>query len=228
MAGSDPRPEDDPGSFGESFAKAITRQVHEELLAELAGERGERGERRRRKDAPSKPEGIVTIVFTDIEDSSGLVSRLGDQGARDRVRRHDDVLREVARANDGVEIERAGDGFMIAFSTATKALAFAVDLQRRISGAAADDGTAEHASLRVRVGMETGEVIAEEQGYFGRTVFQASRIADVAVGGQIVVSQATRLIGSPSGLEFRDIGEHELKGLGGQHRLYDVGWRDAS
>ncbi len=219
--------EETQASLGKSFAEAITRQVHEELLEELATDRGSHG-RRRRRDGPAKPEGIVTIVFTDIENSSGLVSRLGDRGARDLIRRHDDVLREVTRENEGVEIERAGDGFMIAFSTATKALAFAVGLQRRIS--AGDDAGSRPGApepLRVRVGMETGEVIAEEQGYFGRTVFQASRIADLAAGGQIVVSEATRLIGAPSGLEFRDLGEHELKGLGGPFRLHEVAWADS-
>src|SRR5262249_6405688 len=78
--------------------------------------------------------------------------------------------------------------------------------------------------VRVRIGMETGEVIAEEQGYFGRTVFQASRISEVGGGGQIVVSQATRLIGGAE-FDFGDLGDHELKGLGGPHRLFELEWR---
>src|SRR6476646_2941589 len=124
-------------SVGQSFAAAITRQVHEDLLEELADERSARGKKRRDRDR-SKPEGIVTIVFTDIVDSSRLVSELGDNAARDLIRAHDEILRETARAHEGVEVERAGDGFMIAFSLPSKALAFAVELQRRFSRPPAD------------------------------------------------------------------------------------------
>jgi class 3 adenylate cyclase len=215
--------EEERASIGRSFAEAITRQVHEELLQELKTEGRGRGSKRwGRGDGREKPEGIVTIVFTDIEDSSGLVSSLGDAEARSLFRQHDEVLRQAARANDGVEIERAGDGFMIAFSTATRAVSFAIDLQRAL---AAHTESAP-AGIRVRIGMETGEVIAEEQGYFGRTVFLASRIADLAQGGQIVVSEATRQIASGGGFAFQDLGEHELKGLGGPYRLSEVGWRE--
>jgi class 3 adenylate cyclase len=210
-------------SIAKSFGEAITRQVHEELLESLVHERGERGRRTRRRGAGAeKPEGIVTIVFTDIVDSSVLVSTLGDQAARDRIRQHDDILREVVRTHDGTEIERAGDGFMIAFSTASRAVAFAVELQHRFAQLAGDAPP----GLQVRIGMETGEVIAEEQGYFGRTVFLASRISDLATGGQILVSQATKLIAEPSGFSFRHAGDHELKGLGGPHAVFEVDWQD--
>ena len=207
--------DDDDGAIGPSFAKAIQQQVREELLESL-------GERRGRRTSRGRPEGIVTIVFTDIEDSSGLVSRLGDERARALIRQHDEVLRQTVRTHDGVEVERAGDGFMIAFSTASRAIAFAVELQRALVG---HPETAP-AGIRVRVGMETGEAIAEEQGYFGRTVFQASRIADLAQGGRIVVSEATRLIAAPGDHRFQDLGEHELKGLGGPFRLHEVLWED--
>jgi class 3 adenylate cyclase len=206
-------------SFARSFGEAITRQVHEELLESLSRDRGEGGRRGKRRGS-DKPEGIVTIVFTDIVDSSVLVSSLGDQAARERIRQHDEILREVVRNHEGTEIERAGDGFMIAFSTASRGVSFAVELQRRFARLAAD----EPPGLQLRIGMETGEVIAEEQGYFGRTVFLASRISDLATGGQILVSQATKLIAEPSGFVFRDAGQHELKGLGGPHAAFEVDW----
>jgi class 3 adenylate cyclase len=213
--------DEDRESFAKSFGEAITRQVHEELLESLSLDPTEAGRRRKRRGS-DKPEGIVSIVFTDIVDSSVLVSSLGDQEARGRIRQHDEILREVVRNHEGAEIERAGDGFMIAFATASRAVSFAIELQRRFAQLAAD----EPQGLRVRIGMETGEVIAEEQGYFGRTVFLASRISDLATGGQILVSQATRLIAEPSGFAFRDAGEHELKGLGGPHAVFEVDWRD--
>ena len=188
-------------------------------LDEFAEERRGRG-RRWDRTARNKPEGIVTIAFTDIVDSSGLVFRLGDEAARSLIREHDAVLRDVARANEGVEVERAGDGFMIAFSTASRAVTFAIELQRALAA----HPTTAPAGIQVRIGMETGETIAEEQGYFGKTVFTASRITDLADGGQILISQTTRLISGAGGFAFRDAGEHDLKGLGGPYRLFDVDW----
>jgi class 3 adenylate cyclase len=78
----------------------------------------------------------------------------------------------------------------------------------------------------VRIGMDTGEVISEDAGYFGATVFRASRIADIARGGQTLVSQTVRLLASSVPVDFVDAGEHELKGLDGRHRLFEVHGRD--
>jgi class 3 adenylate cyclase len=210
---------EEPDRFGDSLGRAITRQIHEELLEEFAEESRGRG-RRQDRSARVKPEGIVTIAFTDVVDSTGLVFRLGDEAARDLIRQHDAVLRETARANEGVEVERAGDGFMIAFSTASRAVRFAIELQRALGV----HPTTAPAGIQVRIGMETGETIAEEQGYFGKTVFAASRITDLADGGQILISQTTRLISDGGGFVFRDAGEHDLKGLGGPHHLFEVDW----
>jgi class 3 adenylate cyclase len=191
---------------------AIKRRVYDDILASTA--RGRKGK--------AKPEGIVTIAFTDIEESSRLVSQLGDKKARALIRRHDEVLRDTVRLHEGVEIERAGDGFMVAFSTASRAVEWAIGLQRALSA----DRELTEGGIRVRVGMETGEVIAEEHGYFGRTVFQASRISEVSLGGHIVASEATRLVAGPEQFSFSDLGQHQLKGLDGSHRLFDVSWNE--
>ncbi len=209
----------DRDSIPRTLGDLITKQVHQELLEELASERGARGKRRA---LGARPDGIVAIVFTDVEDSTGLVTRLGDQAARRLIQLHVDTLRQAAGRHGGVEVERAGDGFMVAFATASSAVAFAIDLQR----ATRDHPETAPAGLRVRVGMETGEVIPEEHGYFGRTVFAAARISDVAQGGQIVISEATRLIASSAELRFRDLGDRDLKGLPGPFHLHEVLWDD--
>lgn len=195
-------------SLGKLINQQVFRSLEREFEAETAGHR-------------SKPEGIVAIMFTDVEDSSGLVVRLGDAAARTLLRRHDEILRRVVAAHQGVEIERAGDGFMIAFGLASHAVECALALQQAL----AEDAEISTAGLRLRAGVETGEVIAEEKGYFGRTVFQASRVSDLASGGQIIVSEATRLIAGRDAFAYQDLGEHELKGLGGAHRLYAVAGR---
>src|SRR4030095_7553058 len=73
---------------------------------------------------PQLPDGVVTIVFTDVEGSTELVRDLGDEQAHGILRRHDELLREVLLQHDGLEVERAGDGFMLAFRSPSKAVAF--------------------------------------------------------------------------------------------------------
>ncbi|HEX9410205.1 MAG TPA: adenylate/guanylate cyclase domain-containing protein [Actinomycetota bacterium] len=168
-----------------------------------------------RKLAPAAlPDGVITVLFTDVEGSTELVRDKGDAEARAILRRHDELVRKVLKEHDGVEVERAGDAFMLAFRFPTRAVAFALALHDRLSG----DG-----DLRVRIGMDTGEVIREEKGYFGRTVFRASRIAELGNGGQVLASEATKVLAEASpGARFADLGEKELDGLGGRHRVFEV------
>jgi DNA-binding NarL/FixJ family response regulator len=169
------------------------------------------GERRR-------PEGTVTVLFTDIEGSTRLLDDLGDERARELFRAHDAIVRESLNRGEGIEVEREGDAFMVAFSSARRAIECAIDIQRSLA--------ASDLPLRVRSGLNTGEVIAEERGYFGRAVFVASRVAGIAAGGQILVSELTRKLVESSGIRFRDRGGYPLKGLKGLHRLYEVEWTE--
>jgi class 3 adenylate cyclase len=187
------------------LTEAITARVHKQLRQKLGG--------------PNLPEGTVTIMFTDVEGSSDLVRELGDEGARAILRSHDDVVIEAIKTHEGTEVERAGDSFMAAFSTARRAVACALSIQRTLTARRQHEPDA---SVQVRIGMDTGEVLAEEQRYFGSTVFRAARITDLAPAGRIMVSEATKVLATQAGFEFEDLGEHELKGLGAGHRLYEV------
>jgi class 3 adenylate cyclase len=169
------------------------------------------------RETKQLPEGTITLVFTDVEGSTALVRDLGDEPARAILRRHDALVREGIEAHGGTEVERTGDSFMVAFRTARKALEAALDLRDRVGDAGSPDRP-----LRIRIGIDTGEVIAEDQGYFGTTVFRASRIVDLARGGQILVSESTRVLGGQGGFHFAPIGEVELKGLAGRHALYEL------
>jgi DNA-binding NarL/FixJ family response regulator len=162
-----------------------------------------------------RPEGTVTIAFTDVEDSTGVLERLGEKQARELFREHDELVRSAVAEHGGVEVEKEGDAFMLAFSGARPGVHCAAAIQRALG----------EQSLRVRIGLNTGDVIAEEAGYFGRTVFLASRVAGAAAGGEILVSDVTRaLAGDQPELRFVDRGEHELKGFAGRHRLWQVEW----
>jgi DNA-binding NarL/FixJ family response regulator len=166
--------------------------------------------------AGERPEGTVTVLFTDIEASTKLVESLGDTRAREVFRDHDRLVREALEEAGGSEVEQEGDSFMLAFAGARPAVSCAVAAQRAIA--------ASDLPLRIRAGLNTGEVIAEEHGYFGRAVFVAARVAGQAQGGQILVSEVTRNLVGEHDVEFRDHGEHELRGLAGTHRLYEVAW----
>lgn len=157
------------------------------------------------------PEGTVTIMFTDVEDSTGIVQRMGDEAARSLFAEHDAIIRDALRAHGGLEVEHPGDGFMAAFSSARKAVGCAVAIQRAFEGR----------QFRVRVGLHTGDVLAAEHGYFGKALNFACRVVSAAAGGQVLVSEVTHALAADEA-EWRDAGETELKGLPGPHRLWEV------
>jgi class 3 adenylate cyclase len=202
--GSEP---DRGDALGRMIAEGVWRQIEESFASGPS-------------TTPAKPEGIVTILFTDVEGSTELLHRLGDQAAHAVLRRHDIVLRRAFEDHGGIEVEHPGDAFMVAFPTATRSVECALALQPALD---ADAAQRSEEPILVRVGMDTGEVIAEETGYFGRTVFRASRIADLAAGGRVLVSETTRLVADPALFAFQDLGERSLKGLGGAHRVFEAG-----
>jgi adenylate cyclase len=197
------RPKD--RSIGEELAEAITTNVHREIRDSILGGR-------------QKPEGTVTILFTDVAGSTELVRDLGDRPAHAILRRHDEIVREQIKGGGGTEIEHPGDSFMVAFTTASGGLGCATRILRALD--AERDERPE--TPRVRIGMDTGEVIAEERGYFGSTVFRAARVADLAEGGQVLVAEPTKVLGQDAGFRFAELGEVELKGLGGRHRVFEL------
>ncbi len=167
------------------------------------------------------PDGTVTIFFTDIEGSTALAQRLGDKPYHALLTEHNRILREQLARHGGHEVKAIGDGFMVAFASAARALSSAVDIQR----AFAQHNESAEEPINVRIGLNTGESIEEEGDYFGTAVTLAARIADKAKGGQILVSEVVRtVVGSLAGVEFRDAGRRQLKGIKGRQRLYEVVW----
>jgi DNA-binding NarL/FixJ family response regulator len=163
----------------------------------------------------TRPTGTVTVVFTDIEGSTEVLESLGEEGARELFREHDALVRGLLDTHAGTEVEKEGDAFMLAFSGARPAVQCACAIQRAF---------ADH-PLSVRMGINTGDVVAEDDRYFGRTIYLAARVSGQARGGEILVSDLTRaLVGDLSGVGFADRGSHELKGLAGRHRLWEVEW----
>ncbi len=165
-------------------------------------------------------DGTVTIVFTDIVDSTVLTARLGDHAWLDILRRHNAVIEDATAAHGGTVVETQGDGSMLAFSSARRAVACAQAIQLEIDRAFADASP----PIRVRIGAHTGDALHEADHFFGTTVNYAARVASQALGGEVLVSNLVRelVAGGGPGIDFLESREVELKGLEGSHRLFAV------
>ena len=144
------------------------------------------------------PDGTVSVVFTDIEGSTEMTERMGDHGWMELLRWHDALVREQAARFGGFVVKSQGDGFMLAFSSATRALDFALALQNLVATGYRDQ------PVRMRVGVNTGETIRERDDFYGRAVIMAARVAAQAHGGE-----------GPERVA-------ELKGLAGSHTLHPL------
>jgi class 3 adenylate cyclase/pimeloyl-ACP methyl ester carboxylesterase len=162
-----------------------------------------------------------TILFTDLEEHTAMMQRLGDAKGREVLREHERITREALRAHGGSEIKTVGDSFMASFSSAQKALECAVALQRAFDG---QDVSGER--LRVRIGVNAGEPIAEEDDLFGSSVILAARAKDGASGGEIVVTDVVRQLVTGKGFLFADRGDVALRGFEDPVRLWELRWRE--
>ena len=163
-------------------------------------------------------DGTVTIVFSDIFDSTVLLSRVGDYAWRDLLRRHNVVIEEVTAKHGGTVVQTEGDGSMLAFSSARRAVACSQAIQQEISRAFSDGSP----PIRVRIGVHTGDALNEADGFFGKTVHYAARVADQALGGEVLVSNVVHDLVAGPGIGFLESRQVELKGLDGLHRLFAV------
>jgi class 3 adenylate cyclase len=170
------------------------------------------------------PDGTITIVFSDIEDSSALVERLGDRQWFELLGVHHSLVREQIARHGGVEVKSQGDGFMLAFPSALRALLCTVDIQRRTRV----ESTPHPAiALRLRIAVHTGEVIRAADDFFGRHVVLAARLASHAGGGETLVSELTReLVAGADDVRFGPPRDLVLRGLSGVHRAYPLLWRE--
>ncbi len=164
---------------------------------------------------------VHTVLFTDIEDSTGLTQRLGDAKAQELVREHNTVVREALRAHNGTEVKHTGDGIMASFHSASGALECAVAIQRAVHERDGSD-------LRVRIGLNAGEPVEEESDLFGTAVQLARRVCDQADGGGILASDVVRQLAAGKSFLFADRGEVALRGFEDPVRLFEVRWNAGS
>ncbi len=173
-------------------------------------------------NAHAAPDGTVSILFSDLENSTMMTERLGDLRAQRLLHEHNDLVRKQIAEHRGFEVKSLGDGFMIAFSSARRALLCAIGIQR---GFAAYSRQHRDEPIRVRIGLHTGEAILEKGDFFGKNVILAARIAAKAAAGEILVSSIFKAVTETAGdLRFDDGHDVELKGLSGSYRVYRALW----
>jgi class 3 adenylate cyclase/pimeloyl-ACP methyl ester carboxylesterase len=191
-------------------------------------------------DAASAVGGLRTILFTDVAGSTSMMQRLGDEKGRAVLREHERITREALKAHGGTEVKTMGDGFMACFPSATGALECGIAMQRAFAEWNADVGAAlappqgavlpgkdaPTEAIRVRIGLNAGEPIAEEEDLFGTAVILAARIAAKAEGGEMLVANVVRELAAGKGFLFFDRGDVILRGFEDPVRLYEVRWRE--
>ena len=167
------------------------------------------------------PDGTVTILFSDIESHTAINERLGDQRWMELLRDHNARVREHILSHEGYEVKTEGDGFMVAFRSARKAVQCAIAIQRAFANRNED---AEEPVL-VRIGLHTGEPVQENNDFYGTQVTQAARIGNEANGGEILVSALLKELTETGGdITFTDGREVALRGMSGTQRVFQVGW----
>ncbi len=166
------------------------------------------------------PTGTLTFLFTDIEGSTRLLQQLG-AAYPDVLEDHNQRLRGSFSAHGGVEVGTEGDSFFVVFRVASAGVAAAADAQRAL----ARNGWPSDVSVKVRMGLHTGDAVVGGGGYVGLDVHRAARIGAAAHGGQVLLSRAAAELAEgslPSGVTMRDLGAHRLRDISRPESLHQL------
>jgi class 3 adenylate cyclase len=155
---------------------------------------------------------LATVLFTDIVGSTDHAAQLGDRRWRDLLDRHDQSVRVQIGRFRGREVKTVGDGFVATFDSPGRAIECAVAIRDTL--ATYDIG--------VRAGIHTGEIEVRGDDVAGLAVHIGARVSALAGPGEILVSSTVKDLVAGSTVEFNERGEHELKGVPGEWRLYAV------
>ncbi len=174
--------------------------------------------------AVQQDSGTVTIVFSDIESSTERATAMGDSAWMRVLSAHNDIIRRHTEEWQGVVAKNHGDGFMLTFGGARRALRAMIAVQQELEQ---ELERTPATGVRIRVGVHTGEVIAEDGDIFGKHVMMAARVGGVATGGEILVSSLVREIASARGdVKFGEPRAVLLKGIEGEHLVYPLLWEE--
>jgi class 3 adenylate cyclase len=155
---------------------------------------------------------LLTVMFTDVVGSTDTAARLGDDGWRDLLETHDQVMRRELARNDGREVDTAGDGFLTTFASPTQA----VQCGARLHRAMAEIG------LQLRVGIHCGEIEVRGENIAGIAVHIAARVQAQAQAGETLVTSTVKQAMTGSAFVFHPRGAHSLKGVPEEWDLFAV------
>jgi len=170
-----------------------------------------------KKDVGSKLP--VTVLFTDIAGSTAMTQELGDEGAQDVVRSHNRIVREAIQGFSGKEIKHTGDGIMASFPSAGAGVEAAMEMQKRTETHNQSD---RGHPLGLKIGLNAGEPISEDDDLFGTTVQLAARIVDKASAGQILVSSLVHGLSQGKNIKFERFADLDMKGFDEPVSVYAV------
>ena len=163
----------------------------------------------------------LTFLFTDIEGSTALLGRLGEEVYAQVLAAHHALIRSALAAHDGREMDTQGDAFFAVFSSPRACVAAVLQMQQAIQDHIWPDGE----QVRVRIGIHCGEAARTATGLVGLEVHRAARVAAVAYGGQVLVSETAAALvrdGLPPGAVLTDLGVHRLKDLSRPERIFQL------
>jgi len=203
-------------------AKAMTQQ-----MAGAANATGEIGTLLSEWNLPEKRPtvpSVFTFVFTDIVGSTAMTQKLGNAGAQKAVRAHNTAVRGALQAHKGREVKHTGDGIMAVFPDPVSAVQATIRMQREVF---AHNAANPNIEVMVRIGINVGEAVEEDNDFFGAAVQMTARICDKASKGNIWVSQAVKDVCKGRKIGFIPRGKFEMKGIQGSKPLYEIGWSDA-
>jgi class 3 adenylate cyclase len=155
---------------------------------------------------------LATILVTDIVGSTEVLRQVGDRAWAELLEQHHGIVREELGRFAGREVDTMGDGFLAAFDGPGRAIRCGLALRDRLASL----------ELGIRAGLHTGEIERRGRALSGIAIHVASRVADEAEAGEVLVTATTRDLVSGAGFAFSDRGEHTLRGLAEPRRLYAV------
>jgi adenylate cyclase len=167
---------------------------------------------------------VITVLFTDIAGSTAMTQALGDAGAQEVVRAHNRVVREALTQFRGREVKHTGDGIMASFEQASDSVEAAIMMQQGANGHTQGNP---NLPLYLKIGINAGEPIQEDNDLFGSTVQMSARVVDKAQKNEIFVTDVVKGICSGKSYRFVNRGGFEMKGFDGPVTLWEVDWRRA-
>ncbi|MDH3335324.1 MAG: adenylate/guanylate cyclase domain-containing protein [Rhodospirillaceae bacterium] len=163
----------------------------------------------------------VVVLFTDIAGSTAMTQERGDEGAQQIVREHNRIVREALSLFQGREVKHTGDGIMASFTTGVNGVEAAIDMQRKVQELSKSKP---ELPLQLKIGINVGEPISEDNDLFGSTVQLAARIVDKAKAGEILISEAVHGLTQGKKIPFEKHDEFEMKGFDHPIATYKVIW----